>query len=227
MPVLLANLVARTPTVEDVYSITELVATCDSAEYGIVDSSTRDLASLWQHNSFHLESDAWVIVNGRKQFAGFACIWHRDHEEFTTFICVHPQYRKRGIGTLLLRMAEQHARELMRHARPGTRINLCGTVNAKNAQARYLFEHEGYCSIREFWRVTLELVESNGDVVSPPGKFAIDLDTESGHLVGTTPLYDREGVYCVRQFVTYEKELRQADEACDCHVDSAQTLIVV
>ncbi len=171
MLVLLSNLVARTPTVEDLSSIEELVAACDSADYGIADSPMRDLASRWQHSSFHLESDAWVIVNGRKQFAGFACVWHQDHEEFSTFICVHPQYRKRGIGTLLLRVAEQHARELMRPARPGTRVSLRGTVSAKNAQACRLFEREGYLSIREFWRVTLEPVESSGDGISHPGKF--------------------------------------------------------
>src|SRR5215467_11888994 len=110
MPILLTHLVARTPTVEDMYSIAELVATCGSAEYGMAGGSTRDLASCFQHDSFPLESDAWVIVSSRKQLAGFACVWHRDHEEFSTFSCVHPQYRKRGIGTLLLRMAEQHAR---------------------------------------------------------------------------------------------------------------------
>jgi ribosomal protein S18 acetylase RimI-like enzyme len=119
MSVLLSNLVARPPSIEDFHAIAELVAACDIAEHGIADSSTRELASRWQHYSFHLESDAWVIVTGRKQFVGFACVWHRDHEEFSTFICVHPQYRKRGIGTLLLRLAEQHARELMHHACPG------------------------------------------------------------------------------------------------------------
>ncbi len=56
------------------------------------------------------------------------------------------------------------------------------------------------------------------------GTFAIDLDFKSGQLVGTTPLYDREGIYTVRQFVTYEKELRPADEKPDCLDDSAETL---
>ncbi len=225
MSVLLSNLVARTPTIEDFHAIAELVAACDIAEHGIAYSSTRDLASLWQHYSFHLESDAWVIVSARKQFVGFACIWHRDHEEFYTFICVHPQYRKRGIGTLLLRIAEQRARELMRHACPGARVSLRGMVSAKNAQARSLFEREGYLLIREFWRVTLELVESSEGSTSHAGKFAIDLEIESGQLVGTTSLYDREGIYSVRQFVTYEKELRPADEEIDCPDDSAETLI--
>ena len=227
MSVMLAHMVARTPTVEDFYEIVELVAACGSAEDGMADRFTRDLASGFQHASFHLESDAWVIVNGRKQFAGFACVWHRDHEEFCTFICVHPQYRKRGIGTLLLRMAEQRARQLMSLARPGARVSLRCLVSAKNAQARCLFEREGYVAMREFWRVTLEMVESSGDGISHPGKFAIDLEVESGQLVGTTVFYDREGVYSVRQFVTYEKQLRPDDEACACLDDSAQTLIGV
>jgi hypothetical protein len=124
-------------------------------------------------------------------------------------------------------MAEQHARELMRLAHPGARVSLRSMVSAKNAQARCLFEREGYRAMREFWRVTLELVEASGEGVSHPGKFAIDLDVESGQLVGTTPLYDREGVYSVRQFVSYEKELRPADEACECPGDKAETLLEV
>ncbi len=225
MSVSLANLVARTPTSEDFYAIAELVAACDIAEHGIADSSTRDLAAHWRNYSFHLDSDAWVIVNARKQFAGFACVWHRDHEEFYTFICVHPQYRKRGIGTLLLRMAEHHARELMRYASDGARVSLRGVVSAGNAQARSLFEREGYLSVREFLRVTLELLESDEDGVSHTERFAVDLDIESGLLVGAAPLYDREGVYILRQFVTYEKELRPACEPCDCPDEEAGTLV--
>jgi ribosomal protein S18 acetylase RimI-like enzyme len=227
MSVLLSNLVARAPTAEDFYAIAELVAACDIAEHGIADSSTRDLVSRWQNYSFQLENDAWVIVNSRKQFVGFACIWHRDHEEFYTFICVHPMYRKRGIGTLLLRMAEQRARELMQHACPGARVSLRGVVSANNAQARSLFEREGYLLIREFWRVALELVESGDDGASYRGKFAVDVDVEDARLMGTAPLFDREGIYSVRQFVTYEKELRPADEESDCPGSSEETLIGV
>ncbi len=115
----------------------------------------------------------------------------------------------------------------MRDACPGARVSLRGVVSANNVQARGLFEREGYRSIREFWRVTLELVESSGDGVSHAGKFAVDLDVESGQLVGTTPLYDREGIYSVWQSVTYEKELRPADEECDCPDNSAEMLIRV
>jgi ribosomal protein S18 acetylase RimI-like enzyme len=227
MPILLSNLVARTATIEDFHAIAELVAACDIAEQGIVDSSTRGLVCLWQHHSFQLKSDAWVIVSARKQLVGFACVWHRDHEEFYTFICVHPQYQKRGIGTRLMRVAEQHTRELMHYASPGTRVSLRGVVSANNAQARSLFEREGYLPIREFWRVTLELVESSEGNTNHVGKFAIDLDAESGQLVGTKPLYNREGIYIVQQFVTYEKELRSVGESQACSDKSSETLIRV
>jgi GNAT superfamily N-acetyltransferase len=224
MPIMFSQLVARRPTMEDYDSIAELVVVCDMAEGGMDDRYTHDLPSRWQQDNFHLESDAWVITNGRKQFAGFACVWHRDYEEFSIFLCVHPHYRKRGIGTLLMRLVEQRARELMRLAHPGVRVSLRCRVNAKHAQARRLFEREGYLAIREFWHVTLELPESSGDVI-PPRKLAIDLEVEAGHLIGTPALYDREGVYSVRQFVTYEKELRPANEVYNFAPNSAETLI--
>jgi GNAT superfamily N-acetyltransferase len=224
MLIMLSQLVARRPTVEDFDSIAELVEVCDMAEDEMADRSTHDQAFRWQQDSFRLESDAWVIVNGREQFAGFACVWHRDYEEFSIFLCVHPHYRKRGVGTLLLRLVEQRARELMRLACPGVRVSLRCKMCAKHAQASSLFEREGYLAIREFWRVTLEQLESSDDDVIHPGKYAIDLEVVAGHLVGTKALYDREGVYSVRQFVTYEKELRPTHEAYNYTPDSAETL---
>ncbi len=210
MSVLLTNLVARTPNMEDMYSIAELVAACDIAEHGIADSTSgtsAHLASRWQHGDLHLETDAWVIVAGKRQFVGFGCVWHRDYEEFYTLICVHQHYRKRGIGTLLLRMAEDRARQLMRDAQPGSRVSLTGVISAKNAQARSLFEREGYTMIREFWSITMELAESH-DGVAHPGKITFDVDVEDGRLTGAEQLFDREGIYSLRQFCAYEKELR-------------------
>lgn len=210
MSVLLTNLVARTPNLEDMYSITELVTACDIAEHGIADSTSgmsSHLSSRWQHSGLHLETDAWVIVAGKRHFVGFGCVWHRDFEEFYTFICVHHDYRKRGIGTLLLRLVEDRARQLMRDAQPGARVSLKGVISAKNTEARSLFEREGYSLIREFWSVTMAMAEAQ-DGRSHAGTITFDVDVEEKRLVGAEQLFDREGVYSIRQFCTYEKELR-------------------
>lgn len=233
MSVLLTNLVARTPNMEDMYSISELVAACDIAEHGIADSALNTprmpgtpahLLSRWQHSNVHLETDAWVIVAGKRQFVGFGCVWHRDFEEFYTLICVHPDYRKRGIGTLLLRLVEDRARQLMRNAQPGARVSLKGVISAKNTQARSLFEREGYSLIREFWSVTMTMAESvdGQGYTGHAGHVTFDVDVEENRLIGAEHLFDRDGIYSIRQFCTYEKELRplliedvEGEDACE------------
>ncbi len=211
MAVLLKNLLARAPKMEDLVAITELITACDIAEYGIADSTMGDLASNWHRPGFNLATDAWVIVTNKGQTVGFACVWHRDYEQIFTFVCVHPEYRSRGIGTLLLRLVEERARQHVRNARPGARVTLCGTVNSLNEQAKRLFEREGYTSIRKIWRI---VVGSNDSVEKSSRYHAdkADLDVDSQRLVDATPLYDLDAIYIIREYVVYEKELRAGEK---------------
>ncbi len=160
MAVLLKNLLARAPKTEDLEAISELVIACDTAEFGIADSTMEDLLSNWQQSGLNLATDAWVIVTTKGQLVGFACVWHRDHEQIYTLICVHPEYRNRGIGTLLLRLVEERARLHVLHARPGACVTLSSTVSSGNEQAKRLFEREGYASVRQFWRIAIEIDEN-------------------------------------------------------------------
>lgn len=208
--VLLKNLLARAPTMEDLVAITELIAASDIAEYGITDSTMEDLASNWHQPGFNLATDAWVIVTNKGQPVGFVCVWHSDYEQIFTFVCVHPEYRSRGIGTLLLRLVEERARQLVRNARPGTRVTLCGTVSSCNEQAKRLFEREGYTSIRKIWRI---IAGSNDSIdrVSRNTTFKAELDMGSQRLVDATQLYDLDAVYIIREYEVYEKELRAGE----------------
>lgn len=207
MSVHLTNLLARIPEERDLYSIMELVALCGRAEHGIADSSTEELQAHWRNHSFHLESDAWVIVNSKGQFVGFGCVCHSDYEEYHTFVCVHPDYRKRGIGTLLLRLIEERARQQMYHTSLDKRVCLKALVSSNNIEARNLFEREGYAQEREFWRVKVELDDAR-DLRQRVGKHTLDVGIEARQLVGIAPLYDREAVYSIRWYREYEKELR-------------------
>src|SRR5207249_12159337 len=78
MAVLLKNLLARAPKMEDLVAITELITACDVDEYGIADSTMEDLASNWHQPGLNLASDAWVLVTNtnKGQAVGFACVWH-------------------------------------------------------------------------------------------------------------------------------------------------------
>ena len=72
MAVLLKNLLSRSPRMEDLVAITELVQACDADEYGLVDSTKEDLASYWHQPGFNIATDAWVIVTNKRQVVGFS-----------------------------------------------------------------------------------------------------------------------------------------------------------
>src|SRR6185312_2004050 len=135
MAVLLKNLTARTPSMEDLAALSELVRLCEKSEDSMAGSTPEELLSELQRPDFHLANDAWVIVTTRGQIVGFACVWHEEHARISTFLCVHPDYRNRGIGTLLLRMAEVRARQHIRLADPEQRVVLQGLINSANEGA--------------------------------------------------------------------------------------------
>lgn len=209
MAVLLKNLTARTPNTEDLAALSELVRSCESSEDSMAGSTLEELLSEWQRPDFHLANDAWVIVTTRGEIVGFACIWREESTRLSTYLCVHPEYRNRGIGTLLLRLVEVRAREHVRQTPAGERVILRGQVHGSNESTQRLFEREGYRLARQFLRIAFTLAEDTGSLpaLSEQQKLKVDVSVEQGRLLGATPLYDRDGLCSVHPYKTYEKEL--------------------
>lgn len=142
---------------------------------------------------------------------GFACLWHKEHARLTTFLCVHPEYRQRGIGTLLLRMIEMRAREHMRQADPRQPVVLLGLLSNTNAGARRLFEREGYQVGHPFLRIsfTLHAEHARQDQPETSRLYTMDLGLEQqDQLLSASAPGEQEVLYHVQFYQTYEKELR-------------------
>lgn len=212
MAVFLKNLVARAPQTADLDAIVELIRACERAEQDVAESAVEDLRANWQCPDFCLATDAWVIVTTGEQIVGYACVWHQEYALISTFLCVDPAYRNRGIGTLLLRLVEVRARQLSRMAESRARVVLRSLLSKANQNEQRLFEHEGYQAGRHVLRVSFMLAEENGyaPVAESQRKFWADICLEQGALLGATPLYDRDGLCSVHIYRTYEKELRPA-----------------
>ncbi len=213
MAVLLKNLTARTPNTEDLAALSKLIRSCEWSEDTMTGSTLEELLSEWQRPDFHLANDAWVIVTTRGQIVGFACVWHEEHTRISTFICVHPEYRNRGIGTLLLRMAEVRARQHIRLAGPGERVVLQGLITNANEGAQRLFEREGYQEGRPFLRISFILpAEGEGQERARAGRrLKVDIGLEQqASLLGASPLCDQDALCRVHLYRVYEKELRPA-----------------
>jgi len=215
MLAMLSNLVARAPTMDDLGAITDLCLACDNADYDLSDSTKESVLADYQRPDFNLSTDAWVIVTTSGRCVGYAHVWPCTSMHNAVFACVHPAYRRRGIGMLLLRLAEARAHEQIDATPPGVRVTLTSTVSHSNRGARRLLEHEGYTPVRQFWRVLVELEDEPGDSFkefSEHGKLTLDLDVDVPHLIGTAHIQQRTGIYSARQLDLYEKELRTGAE---------------
>jgi ribosomal protein S18 acetylase RimI-like enzyme len=221
MAVLLKNLVARSPQTEDLEALSELAAACEDGGESAVGNSLQDVLSRWQRPDFHLANDAWVIVTTKGQIVGFACVWHEHHVQISNFLCVHPAYRNRGIGTLLLRLVEERARQYLCLAPGGERVVLRGVISKDNTGAQRLFVQEGYIPGRQFLRLSFFLAEENSSQPAAHAgqKLNVDIGLEHGCLIGAAALDGRDGLCSVRIYRVYEKELRPATRTDEHEAD--------
>ena len=72
---------------------------------------------------------------------------------------VHPDHRGRGIGTTIVRLSEERAREHLLLAPDGIRVVLQNWINADSEEARGLLEREGYAPARYFLQMEMSLAE--------------------------------------------------------------------
>jgi GNAT superfamily N-acetyltransferase len=215
MPAMLRNLLAHAPNMDDLEAVAELRMASDLADYGMPDSTEQDILVDWQRPGFNLNTDAWVVVTTDGHFVGYGSVWRCEYMRLHTFVCVHPAYRGRGIGMLLLRLAEARARELIERAHPAVRVTLQSTVSHSNEAARRLLEREGYTPLRHFWRLIVETEDEPSESAAEyaqRGKLKLDVVVDAQNLMGTTQVHQRTGIYLARQYDIYEKELRVGRE---------------
>jgi GNAT superfamily N-acetyltransferase len=203
---MLSNLLVRAPRIDDLAAITELRVACDFADHGILDTTKEAVLADWQRPDFNLSTDAWVIATTRGRCVGYAHLLHH-----SIFACVHPAFRGRGIGMLLLRLAEARAYEQIDAASPGMHVTLTTEVSDYNEAARRLLEREGYILVRHFMRLIIEIEDDQCESCkefNQFGKLKLDLVVDASNLVGTTYIQQRIATYVARQYDIYEKELR-------------------
>jgi len=210
MAILLQNLLARAPRLNDLSDVTRLLIVCDIIEDGMSDYTQEELLADWQRPGFNLDTDAWIIITNKGQLVGFADVWSCDYTQANMRIRVHPEFLGRGIGTLLLRLAEHRARQFLRKAPVGLRVVLHSAVSSGNQDAKDLLEQEGYTPVRQFWRMMIDADES-ADGSYQPGKLKFDLYAETQQLAALAQPHQRTGIYIARQYDIYEKELRAGE----------------
>ncbi len=147
----------RRPTMDDVEAVSDLLNVCDIAEYGEPDITLDDLRTEWQAPTFHLDTDAWMIIAPGGKPVGYADMGQRQHAKIYTFVRVLPEYASQGIGEHLLQLAEAWGCRHMAEADPQVRVTLNSWASFNNEVAQQRLERAGYEVIRRHWRMEIDM----------------------------------------------------------------------
>lgn len=149
----------RTARWSDLEAVAQLILdVCTADGDPTVAVTTDDLRREWQTESFHLETDAWVVETDEGRIVGYEEFAHRyAHAVYNGDGYVHPTFLGRGIGTAMLRAMDERALEEMKLADPDLRAFIRNGMAIGDTIGREMHEHEGYKSIRFSWRMDIEL----------------------------------------------------------------------
>lgn len=162
MIVRLHNLAARRPSMKDLASVAALWHIDDDCkDMSVLEKTEEDVQRQWQAQGFQLAQDAWMIVNRKQETVAYADVrMHEDtrseKELLALTLVVHPAYRGRGVGTLLVRLIEQRARDIADMLPPRRPVALRYIMHSQNVAAKNLLEREGYERLERFWRISLQ-----------------------------------------------------------------------
>src|SRR5687768_18244596 len=100
----------RPPTLDDLHAVVALVNACSIAEGGQPDETPQNLLSDWNTPGFVLTTNAWAAIAPDGTIVGYEQVEVDDDAPCELDGYVHPDFVNQGIGTHLLRLAEDRAR---------------------------------------------------------------------------------------------------------------------
>jgi mycothiol synthase len=164
------NYAIRPPTLGDLHAVVALINACSIAEGGRPDETPQNLRADWNTPGFVLTTNAWAVIASDGTLIGYEQVEVGDEDapcELDGY--VHPNYTGLGIGTHLLRLAEDRARAELAARGYTLPARLHGAIAAANLGARRLFSDAGFHVVRHFWRMEIEMHAPPAAPNIPPG----------------------------------------------------------
>jgi mycothiol synthase len=156
IPQLPAQYALRPPREADIPAILALLDAFEMAEFGQPAGYTAaDIREGW--DDLDVATDAWIVIAPNGSAAGWGEVTDRGHGQLVADCYVHPEHTGRGIGTILVRLTEARARELVVAAPDGARVVVINNVVATSRTACDLLEREGYTPVRYFSEMRIDL----------------------------------------------------------------------
>lgn len=145
----------RRPQADDLDAVLELMRATEIAIAGGSDWTASALRSMWAE--LELARDAWLFeLDGR--VAGYADFFAKG-SRLQGDGYVHPELRGRGIGTEILRLTEERAREEEPNVPAGERVYIQNATSDQDEDTARFYREHGYEPVRGYRGMTIELDE--------------------------------------------------------------------
>ena len=187
--------------------------------FGVTEPTAHDVQLAWQTPGFDLKRDAWAIATRQGRIVAYADVRQQtipsENIEFIAVLFAHPDYRGRGIGTLLLWLVEERARQMAHNVCHEQQVSLHFYASRLSRGAKNLLERDGYSWLRSFWRVTINvenIAAQTTQKIQHNGKVNVDMVVGSQTHMEETGVQHTE-LYVAHQYDVYEKVLRLGSDS--------------
>ena len=170
------DLIVRPAVMGDLKKAVDLFNACSLGLLGVRQHDLHEQDVEWTTPMFNLATDTRVIFSADGDLVGYADVWDTEepHIQVHSWGRVHPDYRGRGIGTSLLALEEERAREAIAKAPAEARVCLGQEVNSKDERVKALLQAHGFEVVRYFWRMEVAL---DGETPAPQWPDGISVRT--------------------------------------------------
>lgn len=148
----------RGATWEDLPGVVTMLAETDVHDVGEPDLDESLLRHEWSLPSLDLARDAWLVLTPGGAIAGYGFQHARaNHTLLDGWGAVHPEHRGRGIGSLLLDLAEWRAGQHRAAADPGASVRFGVDTTGDDEAVHGMLRARGFALVRHFLRMEIEV----------------------------------------------------------------------
>jgi GNAT superfamily N-acetyltransferase len=171
LPGLQDGFFVRPPTLEDADIVSDMLNICSIDLLGKEQYEPSDFEMSWQTPDFELENAVRLVFSPENQLVGY-CSVGIHQEPFVNLgitVRIHPEYRNKGIGGVLMAWGEGLAHGVIDQAPEGARVALGSGCNQKDEYSKTLFEKNGMEIIRHYFQMEIEFDSSPSEPEIPEG----------------------------------------------------------
>jgi mycothiol synthase len=208
------HLGVRRAVVDDAPLLFDLISAIDRHDFGDVDMTVEEVRD--DLAGYDLDTNSWLVYRPEaegQELVAFAAVEPRGEEEFRGQVSVHPDWRRRGIGSALARQLEQSVRERLTPD-ASEPIPIVGFVKGDSTAERHWAESLGYAWSRRFWRMRIDLESAPPEPEWPEGVTVRDFvpgqDERAMHHAQEAAFADHWG-HVPRPYDEFLKRLERSD----------------